>query len=535
MGVGRDGALDCAIIGGGMGGMYSAWRLATAPDSVVPATGVHLFEMSDRIGGRLDTIRLPGMPHVPVELGGMRIMKSQSIIWALIHRLGFAPIPFPMGDSHNLAYLRGKRFEVGQYADPSVAPYALTGAERGKSPSQLVVHGIEAIIPGATRMTYAQLRAACAAATLNGFPLRQHGFWQVLLNTLSVEAYNLALAGGGFNTVLTNWNAAEAIPWYMEDWSTDPGATQYYSLPGGYEALPWRLCDAFQRAGGKVHPRQELIAFTRRPDGLYAVTFHDHALSRDHVVLAHRLVLAMPRRSLERLAERPLDRAGPTEFFGKPGVAELLASVTGHALYKLALAYEQPWWRRLGLIAGESVTDLPLRQTYYFETEGEQPGGDPNNTNSLLVAAYTDGVSVDYWEGVRGSGPPFDGRPNSFVAPNCLGPGDRYKISALMVAEAHRQLGEVHGLTDAPDPYAAAFHDWGDDPYGGGWHSWNIGVDAKAVMPRIVKPIADEEVYICGESYSTYQGWVEGALQTAELMLTEHFGLSQMDRQAVSA
>jgi hypothetical protein len=48
-------------------------------------------------------------------------------------------------------------------------------------------------------------------------------------------------------------------------------------------------------------------------------------------------------------------------------------------------------------------------------------------------------------------------------------------------------------------------------------------------MPRIVKPAAGEEVYVCGESYSTFQGWVEGALQTAEMILTGHFGMAAPD------
>ena len=68
----------------------------------------------------------------------------------------------------------------------------------------------------------------------------------------------------------------------------------------------------------------------------------------------------------------------------------------------------------------------------------------------------------------------------------------------------------------------------GDDPYGGGWHSWNIGVNVAEVMPRIVSPVAGENVYICGEAYSTYQGWVEGALQTAETMLVEHLGIAPL-------
>ena len=88
MGTGPEDVIDCAIIGGGMGGVYSAWRLATAPESRIPVAGIHLFEMSDRIGGRLDTVRLPGMPHVPAELGGMRIMTSQPLVMGLVKQLG---------------------------------------------------------------------------------------------------------------------------------------------------------------------------------------------------------------------------------------------------------------------------------------------------------------------------------------------------------------------------------------------------------------------------------------------------------------
>ena len=42
-----------------------------------------------------------------------------------------------------------------------------------------------------------------------------------------------------------------------------------------------------------------------------------------------------------------------------------------------------------------------------------------------------------------------------------------------------------------------------------------------------MRGIPGEKVHICGEAYSIGQGWVEGALQTAELMLKEHFGLGR--------
>ena len=35
----------------------------------------------------------------------------------------------------------------------------------------------------------------------------------------------------------------------------------------------------------------------------------------------------------------------------------------------------------------------------------------------------------------------------------------------------------------------------------------------------IIQPRKDAGVYICGEAYSDAQGWVEGALQTADMVL----------------
>ena len=97
-----------------------------------------------------------------------------------------------------------------------------------------------------------------------------------------------------------------------------------------------------------------------------------------------------------------------------------------------------------------------------------------------------------------------------------------------MVDEAHRQMLEIHGrdAADVPEPYAAAFMNWSNDPYGGGAHFWNVGARSEEVSRRMCKPREDLPVYICGEAWSrAHQGWVEGALISAEMMLQTHFGL----------
>ena len=88
---------------------------------------------------------------------------------------------------------------------------------------------------------------------------------------------------------------------------------------------------------------------------------------------------------------------------------------------------------------------------------------------------------------------------------------------------------EMHGVTDAPGPIDAVFKNWDDDPYGAAVHFWNSGYKSWEVMPAITKPVKEFPCFICGEAWSENQTWAEGSLQTAEIVLQKHFGLSEPD------
>jgi hypothetical protein len=97
--------------------------------------------------------------------------------------------------------------------------------------------------------------------------------------------------------------------------------------------------------------------------------------------------------------------------------------------------------------------------------------------------------------------------------------------------EAHRQeqVAEIHCAKFVPQPYAAVYQDWSEDPFGGGWHAWKAGFRFWEIIKKMRKPLAGRAVYICGEAYSNKQGWVEGALQTTERMLEDHFSIPRPD------
>lgn len=521
-----DESVDVAVIGAGVSGVYGAWRLKTADAS----RKVVVFEGSSRIGGRLLSVRPPDIPDMVAELGGMRILpKVQPLIERLLEVLNDTLPPerrievydFPVDEPQNIAYLRGVHLRLADFtAAPDRVPYQLSFLEKGGSAGTIILNAIEQIVPGITSsgLDEQRRREMARHATFAGRPLYQQGFWNVLMRVLSGEAFQLGIDAGGYNSTLSNWNAADAIPWYLSDFGVEP---DYKAFKKGFQQVPLSLADLFREAGGEIRLDSAVGGLVERDDGFELTV-------GDRTVRAETVILAMPRRSLELLAPTspPLQE-----------IRALTASVTPRPLFKLFTTYANPWWRSAGLTgldglvpleAGRTVTDLPVRQTYYWPRDDGNPA---TSGPAMLMASYDDGTNIGFWDGLR----PRRSRAWSAgdeVAPiedPFLGEAEahsnaewfRYRAPRSMVAEVARQLGGVHGLAYTPAVRNAAFRDWGDDPYGGGWNSWNIGVKSWEVKERIVQPLEDRPLYICGEAYSDAQGWVEGALQTADLMLAK--------------
>jgi hypothetical protein len=524
--------LDVAVIGGGCSGAYSAWRLQQAYGK---EQSIALFEYSDRIGGRLYTVTMPGLPNVKAEVGGMRYIPTEhKLVADLITHLGLETKDFPMGAPEpvgadcNLFYLRGKHFRLRDLSDPAKVPYNLSWAERGLGPTNLQVQVMNYLFPNMQNLSL------CEQMKLKVFgkELWKYGFWDLMFRVLSNEGYQFMRDAGGYDANVANANAVTQLP------ATEYNdSTKFLTLKDGYDQLPIQLVEQFNNVlpgmvpnGNRVYMNHRLAVIQASDDPAYKykLTFEPTTTTEGRtkvidaaepiVVYAQKIILGMPRRSLELIKGA---------FFEDPWLKKNLKSVLMQSAFKLFLAYERPWWRSLGLVAGRSVTDLPIRQAYYFGTESEQQGGKPW-LNSLLMASYNDISTVPFWKGLE-EGETFKG-----YRPSCIEPEVksmvlpmRHKPTDEMVFVANKQLAEVHAQQEIPQPYAAVYHDWSSDPYGGGWHEWKANYRLDEIMWRMLKPVEGDDIFIVGEAYSIGQGWVEGALDTAETMLEEYFDLKR--------
>ena len=551
--------IDIAIVGGGVSGVYCAWRLKKQN----PKLNIVVLEGNSGVGGRLLSVRPPGIDNMVAELGGMRILPAvQPLIAGLIEHLNkqlpkgkqIAMYDFPVDEPQNLAYLRGEYLRLADFtANPDKVPYHLSWLERGQSPGGLIMAAIEQLVPGVTNpaLSSDERQQMAQAATFAGRPLYEQGFWNVLLRIISPEAFQLGVDAGGYSSTLGNWNAADAIPWFLSDFGVAP---KYRAFCNGFQQVPLALAGLFQAAKGEVRVNHKVngVSWHNGAFDLPYVRDEGTPQQQEGLIRAKKVILAMPRRSLDLLlaSSPPLQKC-----------QALIASVTPRPLFKLFTTYTSPWWRNSGFSmrtedgkstyvpveAGRTVTDLPVRQTYYWPTvQGKPAQAGP----AMLMASYDDGNSVGYWDGLRprrrlawGLGqdvaqpehpfqpattaPATAAKTKGKASPDPEDSWSTYQASAEMVAEVSRQLGIMHDLPYTPEVQQAAFRDWGDDPFGGGWNSWNIGVKSWEVKHQITQPDPAQPLYICGEAYSDAQGWVEGAIQTADFVLAK-FGLDAL-------
>jgi len=156
-------------------------------------------------------------------------------------------------------------------------------------------------------------------------------------------------------------------------------------------------------------------------------------------------------------------------------------------LFKCFLLFEKAWWKQA---CGKSSTDLPIRQIHYY---GE---------NTLLI--YNSGVNATYWN-------------HKFT--------DNFEKAIKDMLE---MVFEVHGI-DASQASKLVRFRWKYWPSGS--HKWSKGFDPHKHLKliqwgsEIPDPAIHNHIFIAGDSYSLEQGWVEGAITSAENVLQQCYGL----------
>jgi flavin-dependent amine oxidoreductase len=345
------------------------------------------------------------------------------------------------------------------------------------------------------------------------------GFWNLLQHCLETDQFLFLHDALGYESLLANSNSAQAILNLLSDFAD----LEYKTLAGGMDSLPRML--AFRCGAGdtkcviaELHTLTQLtfkqngcdqyfeleVLCTPLGASVDAAGRDNSKLSFPRTFTARNVILALPKAALSRIRFVNFPAHKLSEFEANR------EHVTAHPAFKLFLRYKKPWWtQEFDVLEARATTDLPLRQVYYMASGDDDP--------AMIMASYSDEHYVEFWAPLL-----KDPRRIDMIAKLKAPAMQRridfstYAASERIMRKAEHQLRRMHGegLT-FPEAEIGVVQEWKE-----AWHFWNVYTKPWEVAAWMVQPFGGTvKLFTCGEAYSLEQGWVEGALKSAERVL----------------
>lgn len=564
------------IVGAGMSGLYNAWRLREEKDE-----DVIILDQSWRTGGRLDSDVIDfGSIKVKEEEGGMRFtFDSMDNLMALFMLLDIDKdiVPFPMktGGNNRLCF-RGKSFNNTISAQNDFAIwkelYNLNPSEQDINPSSIIDTVFNRILAAnpqfkerpevRTPEFWQNFRLECK---WNGVPLNQWTLWNLYTDMgYSKECINLLYGLAGFNgTFLSTMNAGEAYQ-LLEDFPADP---DFKTLKDGFSTLPNALVEKIgteriflntQVAGiDELGKNGCVISYTRKDES---------GNITNGKIKAGKLILCIPRLPLEKLFTRS-NALNRLEQSVAENMWNTLQSTSNQALLKINLYFEKAWWGtnmtgQAPVGYGPNFSDLPTGSVYPFyaideptiaaleyeklmQSEGKsipeelrpklQQISDSKYNKPAALTIYCDFMNINFWKALQSNGPDFSSPMQEKY--NKQNPQSIFPASQAVVDAAIGFFKQIFNTNYIPDPVLTSARIWQgtslfnvepSEQFDYGVHQWGLHADDKKVIKYMTQPFDQIPMYTCGEAYSDYQGWVEGALRSANLVLERAYGMKSI-------
>lgn len=242
-------------------------------------------------------------------------------------------------------------------------------------------------------------------------------------------------------------------------------ASDYYGVAEGLDSITSQLAAAAEAAGAVLNNRHRVHDVHRRADGLFEITgdYGKKAEAKPFRYIAPRVILATCRCSLSDFSA----------LRGAPLLKQLATSplVRVYAIYPPSPRTGRVWFADLP----KTVSDSALRYIIPI-----------NVKTGLIMISYTDGEDTSVWS--SGTDADFRKRLQDTVKKTF----PEYEI---------------------PTPTYLERHVWPS-----GCTYWLPGeYKVSAAIRAAMNP--SENLYVVGESISTQQAWIEGALESAEKLI----------------
>jgi hypothetical protein len=463
-------AITCevAIVGGGAGGLHTAFRLA--PEL---GDGVCLFEKEAELGGRIKDVPMTDAADSPrVGVGARRVMEGQQILFDLATELGIELQAPP-----NEADLINARGEFAFSKDPFLPLYP------GATP-----HDADPETDEETWM-YEELLGGPARADVTDF----RDFQSYVRYALGFEEFDFLHDMSRFRADFEYPIDARSYMDYLdEEWNV---CCQPSYPVGGMSAFIRGMQAAAEDDGARIFTSEPVADISRATGGGYTLT------TGTHLVTAEKVVIAAPPYAFQWITGDVVDDIREQQQF-KDILEVKVVTITQW--------WPDDWWSTI-VNPGGTAPDNNVWRAWttehcvnFIEIPIDPYGADQNVTRSV----YNDGRACsDYWEAIAAQGTDA--------------------VEAEIKRGLEHLFNENLGTTAPvviPDPTKTVVQIWP-----AAWHWLRAGTEfTKAqVYDWAVEPLTGEDVALVGEAYNVNRsGWSDAAYKSSINLLNTKYGLS---------
>ncbi len=439
------------IAGAGISGLVAGSLLKEAGHEVT------IVEANNRIGGRVYTIHEPFSKGLYFNAGPMRIPESHDLTLAYIRKFKLPLNLFINKTLADIIYANDIQTRLNVFeSDPSVLGYPVLNKEKGKTAEELMLAVLEPIlnyIKKDPNKNWSIVEKKYKTYSLGSFleEYYSNGAIDMIGVLLDMEAY-----------------MGISLMEVLQEMIFFTSTTKYYEITGGMDALPNSFLPQLK---DNIFMSYKVEKIIQENNKVMMQVNNEQTVSR-FIITGDIAIVTIPFSALRFVEVYPYHLFS---YYKRRAIREL----NYIAATKIAIEFKSRFWERVGQCGGKSITDLPIRFTYYPSYGIHTPGP------AIILASYTWADEALTW----------DSLPNSERI--------RYALN---------NLAQIYGNIVYSEFVTGASFSWSQNPYScGAFTAFEPGQELE-LFPYITPPAG--KVHFAGEHTTLTHGWIQGAIES---------------------